>query len=89
VENVYEGVNVILLHKETNATLVEPCPCCGSLDIVFIVYPKQENVNYTYFSERFAIRCNYTGDDKGCGLESGHYKSLDEAAESWNQRINL
>lgn len=65
---------------------LEPCPCCGNAQVRIVVYPKQTNETYIYFTDRFAVQCEYTGDNQGCGLESGHFKSKEEAVDNWNWR---
>ena len=63
-----------------------PCPFCGGVvDVVKI--PIQENEVYTYFSDRYCVRCEYTGMEQGCGVESGHYKTIVEAIMAWNTRV--
>lgn len=65
---------------------LKSCPCCGSTDLLIKEYPVQKNEVFTYFSKRYAVLCVYTGDEKGCGLESGHFKSENEAVLYWNTR---
>ena len=65
---------------------MKKCPFCGSDDLIIREYPEQENEVLTYFSKRYSVLCIYTGDEKGCGAESGHYKSEDEAIENWERR---
>ena len=66
--------------------IIKPCPCCGNRNPVLTTYPPQENEVYTYHSDRFSVLCRYDGDGSGCGLESGHYKTADEAIEAWERR---
>ena len=68
--------------------IIKPCPFCGNKDLAFVNYSPQENEVYIYFVKRFAIHCRYTGEAQGCGTESGHYKSKDEAIEAWNKRVS-
>lgn len=65
---------------------LKKCPCCNG-DPRCMKY-KADSVEhpFTYFTDRYAIQCEYTGDVKGCGMESGHYKTIEEAAERWNLR---
>lgn len=65
---------------------LKKCPCCGGNPIYKKYKADSDEHGFTYFTDRYAIQCEYTGDDKGCGLESGHYKTMDEAAGSWNRR---
>ena len=68
---------------------LKSCPFCGGIDLIIREYPEQENEAYTYFSKRYSVLCIYTGDEKGCGSESGHFKSENEAIEMWNQRVKI
>lgn len=67
--------------------IIKPCPCCGNLDPEVVEYPEQENEIYTYFSKRYSVLCRYQEDGQGCGLESGHYKTEEEAVEAWEKRV--
>ena len=64
---------------------LKPCQC-GNKELIIKKYLPQENEVYTYFSPRYAVSCLYTGNDIGCGAESGHYKSQEEAIAVWNNR---
>ena len=66
---------------------LKKCPCCGGDPRVVIYKANSLEHPHTYFSHRYAIQCEYTGEDKGCGMESGHYKTLDEAIETWERRV--
>ena len=70
-----------------STVIINICPCCGGMAIVKEYDGR--GPNYEYFTKRYAIQCEYTGDDQGCGLESGHYKTLEEAAEAWNRRYKI
>lgn len=67
-----------------NRVELKPCPFCGCKELIISEYFPQENEVYTYFSKRYAIKCDY--NEGGCGCESGHYKSLEEAISNWNSR---
>lgn len=64
------------------------CPFCGSVaNVDYAIYPEQQNQSYTYFSKRYSVRCYWNGSGKGCGAESGHFKTKAEAREHWNIRV--
>lgn len=65
--------------------ILKKCPCCGGDPRCMKYKADSDEHPFTYFSDRYAIQCEYTGDDKGCGMESGHYKTLDEAVDAWNR----
>ncbi len=73
----------------TNVIILKPCPCCGGKPLCKKYEADSEKHQFTYFTDRYAIQCEYTGADQGCGMESGHYKTLDEAIERWNMRFPM
>jgi len=62
------------------------CPICGNKELIIKDYGPQDNEVYKYFSRRYSILCVYTGNGVGCGLESGHYKTPEEAIDIWKTR---
>jgi hypothetical protein len=62
---------------------LKKCPFCGSVN-VFIFRHVKDTKPYEYWSDRFTVLCSY--EDGGCGCESGHYKSIEEAIASWDRR---
>lgn len=57
------------------------CPFCANPNVQMVLYPADGERRFT---NRYAVLCNYDLD--GCGAESGHYHSPEEAAEHWNTR---
>lgn len=78
----YKDVEKLLNGEE----ILKPCPCCGNEDPEILEYPVQENKVYTYYSKRYSVLCRYEEDGSGCGLESGHYKTKEEAIDAWEKR---
>ena len=60
---------------------LKPCPFCGNPNVQIGIHPAD---GYKRFTDRYAVLCNYI--DGGCGAESGHYYSPEEAAYRWNLR---
>lgn len=58
---------------------LEPCPFCGNSKPRGRIYFGQDG-----FRDRYAILCHYF--EPGCGAESGHYHTMQEAIDSWNRR---
>lgn len=67
--------------------ILKPCPCCGNKDPEIVEYPPQENDVRIYHSKRYSVLCRFNDGPEGCGLESGHYKTEDEAVEAWERRV--
>lgn len=67
--------------SETEIKLRE-CPFCGG-DSRIVEY-----INDTpqSFSRKFAVQCEYTGTEKGCGAEGQMNKDKSQAIEAWNTR---
>lgn len=60
---------------------LKPCPFCGGLESLRIkIYPNKD----TFEIEQYAIVCDHVHG--GCGSESGHYKTAENAVKFWNQR---
>ena len=57
------------------------CPFCGNPNVAVVKYAADGIRRYR---DRYAVLCDYT--EYGCGAESGHYHSAEEAEEAWNQR---
>ena len=62
---------------------VKACPFCGEKKPRIVTY-KADNKHL--FSDKYAVQCQYTGEDKGCGAEGQMNKILDFAIEAWNRR---
>lgn len=60
---------------------LKPCPFCGNPEVEIVLY-KADGVRR--YRDRYAVLCYYS--DGGCGAESGHFHSPEEAAENWNMR---
>ena len=60
---------------------LKPCPFCGGIPHVreFPITPNR-------FSVKYAVQCEYTGSEKGCGAEGQINKHIDLAIEAWNSR---
>lgn len=61
--------------------MLRPCPFCGNPNVRIITYKADGK---RYCTDRKAVLCDYRDD--GCGSESGHWKSVEEAVYMWNQR---
>lgn len=61
---------------------LSPCPHCGNTQLVGRQYPGKDG-----FLDQFAILCHY--GNGGCGAESGHYHTLEEAMSNWNKRASV
>lgn len=59
-----------------------PCPFCGGIPHVHF-YPADDTIRY---ADRFAIQCEYTGAEIGCGAEGQHNKIKEIAIDAWNTR---
>lgn len=68
----------------TNPKL-KPCPFCGGKPIIKFYDAGQEP--FFYYTPRYAVQCEWTGEDKGCGAEGSHQKVKDIAKEYWNTRV--
>lgn len=68
--------------------VLKTCPCCDGVARM-VCYPAGKTSYHEYFTDRYAVQCEYTGMDKGCGNESGHYKTPEEAGETWNRRDGM
>ena len=61
---------------------IKKCPFCGGVDTFTVVYyPADGEVR---FRDRYAVLCDYRKG--GCGAESGHWHSPEEAILMWNTR---
>lgn len=60
---------------------LKPCPFCGYKGVSMHIY-KADDV--TRFTNKYAVLCDYRLG--GCGAESGHYRTPEEAIIMWNQR---
>ena len=60
---------------------LKACPFCGN-NLLQLVEYKPDGVRR--FTIKYAVLCNY--EFGGCGTESGHYKSAEEAFANWNMR---
>ena len=67
--------------KKAEKINLRPCPFCGNPNVRFWLHPAD---GYKTFTDRYAVLCHYM--EGGCGAESGHYHSPEEAAEHWNTR---
>ena len=61
--------------------MLKPCPFCGNPNVGVRVYPKND---VDRFRVKYAVLCDYRFD--GCGSESGHWPSAEEAVLAWNER---
>ena len=57
------------------------CPFCGNPNVRIVKYAAD---GHKRFTDRYAVLCDYTYN--GCGSESGHWKSAEEAVVAWNER---
>lgn len=64
-----------------NRKMLRPCPFCGNPNVGVRVYPKDD---VTRFRNKYAVLCDYRFN--GCGSESGHWPSAEEAVIAWNKR---
>jgi hypothetical protein len=62
---------------------LKPCPFCGNTELKIKVY-KKDDVNF--FSDKYAVQCEYSGSDFGCGAEGQINKHKDIAIDCWNTR---
>ena len=60
---------------------LKPCPFCGYKEVYVRVY---EADGIRRFRRRYSVLCDYSYG--GCGSESGHYYTPEEAVVMWNQR---
>lgn len=60
---------------------LRPCPFCGNPNVEIVCYPAD---GAQRFRTKYAVLCRY--GNSGCGGESGHYASVREAVDAWNQR---
>jgi len=60
---------------------LKPCPFCGYRGVDIRVYEADGKERFT---NKYAVLCDYRLG--GCGAESGHYRTPEEAIIMWNQR---
>lgn len=65
--------------------IIKHCPCCGNEDPEISEY----NITDQNFTKKYAVLCRYSEEGPGCGLESGHYKTAEEAIFAWEMRRNV
>lgn len=63
---------------------LKPCPFCGGKAQIKI-YEADEKP-FEYYSRRYAVQCEWTGEEQGCGAEGQHSKVESIAIEAWNNR---
>lgn len=61
------------------------CPFCGGNPIIKFYDTDQEP--FHYFTPRYDVQCEWTGEKKGCGSEGSHQKIKSIAIEYWNKRV--
>lgn len=57
------------------------CPLCGNPNVRIAAYAENGVERYMV---KYAVLCDWR--DGGCGCESGHYTSREEAVTRWNER---
>ena len=67
-------------YEETD---LKPCPFCGNREPVMRRIPEDGK---NLFHDRYVVQCEYTGDEFGCGAESGYGYTYQHAASLWNTR---
>lgn len=70
---------------------LKPCPFCGGVNLTAdnvakIEYHDTFHQDYERDSKCYEVCCNFNRG--GCGASSGIRKSLDEAINAWNRRVN-
>lgn len=57
---------------------VKACPCCGKIDSVRIL------TEFRYNAPMYRVSCKL--EEKGCGLKTAWFFTINEAIEAWNRR---
>ena len=70
----------------TDDEILKQCPFCGGIPILKVY--KAETRPFIYFTDRYAVQCEYTGDVQGCGAEGQHNKIKEIAIDMWNTRVD-
>jgi len=61
---------------------LESCPFCGKNKCVRIrVYPNKDLTRI----DKYSVVCDHVHG--GCGSESGHYRTAENAVKAWNKRV--